>query len=805
MRFSLACFAALAIGSAAPAPAQMTIKTVASQNWWPQTLTPILARAAKNRPQVLAALRNVPNSQRNDLLFLLQNMPTSDLQTLRARFLLDHLALIGRGFALAPWKNAVPRAIFLNDILPYASLNEARDNSFEMLQDKARALVANAKTPGEAAQILNKELFPLVKVRYSTQRQRADQSPLQSIGSGLASCSGLSILLVDACRSVGVPARVVGTPMWANGRGNHTWVEIWDNGWQFMGAAEPDEQGLNHGWFVGDAAQARRDVPENAIYATSFAPTTTHFPLVWAPENTTVNAVNVTERYAKTSAPKTTTRVLLQVLAEDGKRVAEKIVLKKSGSDDMVFQGVSKDESADTNDFLSVELPRGERYVLTVGSGEKQYQKEFAVEAKSEQLLRLGTSSTPPLWTMQPTYTPPVAAPIEAKLAAQVANEIGKFFAAAPQEQATWQFSPSAEKLLRENEAGAREIAWQAFKSAPIHNTQRADYDKNQVTFEKYLSPYVVREVGTKPPNGWGLVIAMHGGGGTAKEVNDSQWAGMQTHYRDHPEVGGGYKYLALRAPNDTWNGFYDDYVYPLVGNLIEQFTIFGDVNPNKVFLTGYSHGGYGAFAIGPKMPDYFAAIHASAGAGTDGETAPINLRNTVFTALVGERDTMYDRLSRNQRFDKEIRELRGNRSDIFPVRADVALGFEHGNLQDRDILSEIMHATRNPVPRELTWLMTDTVIHDFFWLHTDAPAKTKTISATCRDNQLTVQCSDAASTVIDVDSRLIDFAKPVQMSINGVKSQRTLTPSLRVLCATLQQRGDAELAFSAQIRADGK
>ena len=36
-------------------------------------------------------------------------------------------------------------------------------------------------------------------------------------------------------------------------------------------------------------------------------------------------------------------------------------------------------------------------------------------------------------------------------------------------------------------------------------------------------------------------------------------------------------------------------------------------VNPNKVYLMGYSHGGYGAFFIGPLIADRFAAVHASA------------------------------------------------------------------------------------------------------------------------------------------------------------------------------------------------
>ena len=51
--------------------------------------------------------------------------------------------------------------------------------------------------------------------------------------------------------------------------------------------------------------------------------------------------------------------------------------------------------------------------------------------------------------------------------------------------------------------------------------------------------------------------------------------------------------------------------------DLFGEFRLFGDVDPNKIFLMGYSHGGYGAFAIGPKMPDQFAAIHSSAAAPT--------------------------------------------------------------------------------------------------------------------------------------------------------------------------------------------
>ncbi|MDF2439862.1 MAG: hypothetical protein JWN98_846 [Abditibacteriota bacterium] len=755
--------------------------------WWSLGVQQALAKAGANRSQVLLALKQVPSAQRGGLQFLVENMPASDLRALPAKFLLQHVALSYGAVAQAPWRKRIPHQIFLNDILPYASLNEPRDASFALLRKKALPLIASARTPAEAAQQLNEKLFPLLNVRYSTGRKRADQSPLESIASGKASCSGLSILLVDACRSVGIPARVVGTPLWANMRGNHTWVEVWDGQWHFLGAAEPDPQGLNRGWFIADAAQARKDNARHAIYASSWKKTGTAFPLVWAPQIRWVNAVNVTGRYAQNASTRADrTRVLIKVLGPDGKRVSAPVVVTDLAQKSEVFSGTSKDESADLNDVLAVELPRGNRYKMTIGSDSAQHTAEFVVEAKPEQLIVVELNNA-------------VARPLEAAAASQLKSALSKYFEAPVAQQRVWVFPAAIEKLLRTNEAAVRRLAWQAYRDAPIHAAMKADFEARQVQFEQHRSPYSVRAVGIRPERGWGLVIAMHGGGGTAKEVNDSQWAGMQRHYKDHPEAGG-YLYLALRAPNDTWNGFYDVYVYPLVANLIRQFSLFGEVDPNKVFLIGYSHGGYGAFAIGPKMPDRFAAIHASAAAPTDGETVAKTLRNTVFSTMVGEHDTMYGRLERVRRFQAEVRDLRGTRTDIYPVRVDVMEGFQHGNLKDHDKIAEMAPAVRNPVPRELTWLMTDEVITDFFWLHTDEPGKTREIDATCHNNQIRVTTTGVSSASLLLDSRLIDFAKPVQLELNGQKTQHRVVPSLRTLCETLQHRGDPDLAFCARL-----
>ena len=116
---------------------------------------------------------------------------------------------------------------------------------------------------------------------------------------GLASCSGLTVILVDACRSVGVPARFVGTPLWTNKSGNHSWAEVWDQGWHFTGACEPAGDDLDRAWFVGRAATADRNHLLHSIYAVSYKKTPQFFPMVWSQEDRSISAVNVSDYYTR--------------------------------------------------------------------------------------------------------------------------------------------------------------------------------------------------------------------------------------------------------------------------------------------------------------------------------------------------------------------------------------------------------------------------------------------------------------------------------------------------------------------------
>jgi hypothetical protein len=231
--------------------------------------------------------------------FLVDNMPAHDRATLSCEFLMENLNLALEARERFPWAKALTERMFFNDVLPYASLDEPRDPWRADFYKLASELVQSCTNATDAAQALNRELFKRINVHYNTKRKRNNQSPKESIEQGKATCTGLSIILVDACRAVGVPARVVGVPEWAQKEGNHTWVEIWDGDWFFTGADEYDKNGLNRAWFNNDAAITVRSTNAlNQLYASSWRRTGEYFPLAWDFGSRDVPAVKVSSRYA---------------------------------------------------------------------------------------------------------------------------------------------------------------------------------------------------------------------------------------------------------------------------------------------------------------------------------------------------------------------------------------------------------------------------------------------------------------------------------------------------------------------------
>jgi hypothetical protein len=199
-------------------------------------------------------------------------------------------------------------------------------------------------------------------------------------------------------------------------------------------------------------------------------------------------------------------------------------------------------------------------------------------------------------------------------------------------------------------------------------------------------------------------------------------------------------------------------------------------------------------------MPDRFAAVHTSVAALADGAVAD-TLRNTPFICMIGEQDTAHGRIGRCREFDREITRLRGDRSDIYPVTVQFIADHPHSGLPDRESIADMNPLVRHPAPRELTWAITDAVITDFYWLRAPAPQPGERFEATCGNNTITVSARPAgAGATVFLDARLVDFSKPVTLTVGGQSSTHDLKPSLRTFCETMQRRGDPQLAFSAAL-----
>ena len=725
------------------------------------------------------AIAGAPAAVRPSLQFLVDNMPPKDLTDLDPAFVVEDAKLAFESWQSAPWAGRVPEAVFLDTILPYAHVTEKREPWRAQLRARCLPMIEGVTSLVDAVQALNRQLFADTGVRYSTQRRRADQSPSESIEQGLASCTGLSILLADACRAVGIPARLAGIASWPDKGGNHTWIEVWDGEkWRFTGAAEYDAKGLDRAWFTADAAKARRDDPRHAVWAVTWRDTGQQFPLVWSSDYR-VRAVDVTHRYAKESdlAPD---QLRLFVDVRDGAggpRVEAEVEVRGGAAD--ILQGRSRGEQHDTNDHLEFHVRRGEAVsIVVVGAdGRRAEMRHVAADAGKELVVvRLG-----------------------ARTAGNALRDAAvEYFAAKPEERAVFAFTAEADALVRADESAARRAVFEAFQASPAHAARRADFDARVVRTSDREAPYTVEVFGEKPDRGYPLFIAMHGGGGVPKRFNDQQWEIMQRYYLR--PAGGSCVYVALRAPNDQWNGFYDDAICPMVAELIQQFVLFGDVDPDRVHAMGYSHGGYGAFVIGPKMPDRFASVHASAAAPSPGETVARNLRNVHFTFMCGTEDKAYGRIERCDEFAAALGALREADPEGYPGGFARIEGNGHGGLPDRRKIVEMLPIARASFPSRVTWQPSDERLQDHYWVNVPRPRDGQRIDASWTPGRIEIDAEGVGPIVLWLGAEQLGDSETLVVVRDGAEMKIDARPSAMALCASILRRGDPSLAGTVRI-----
>ncbi len=750
-----------------------------------ESIESALARAGENRGALREALANVPKNQKSALQFLLIHMPRRDLLSLSSADLLENVDLAYQAWMKAPWKDAVPEEIFLNEILPFANVNERRDQWRRDFNSRFFKLVANAKSPQEAAAILNQNIFKELKVRYSTKRPKPDQSPYESMKAGMASCTGLSILLVDACRSVGVPARFVGTPMWSDGSGNHSWVEVWDNGWHFTGAAEPTGNKLNQGWFTNRAAKAVRDDPKHAIFAVSYKKTPLVFPLSWDESAQYVSAVNVTDRYTNRAIkiPDGKGRIRFRVINAQGQRVSKSLTITEDKAvpfrqmnDAEVVTIETNDERFDSNDHGSAILPLNRSYC--VSANDPKCEDFTFVAHHDEQLITLHTGLNPV----------DHIALLKAYLAKDVKSRgpLGKQ-------------SFAQEGISKTEAEEARTLLWQ--NHVAVIKAARAKEMKDKVIHlgNKQMK-FTTKIFGKKPKSGRSLYISLHGGGGAPAKVNDQQWRNQQLLYAPKEGV-----YVAPRAPTNSWNLWHQGHIDKFFDRLIENMIVFHDVNPNRVYVMGYSAGGDGVYQLAPRMADRWAATAMMAGHPND--ASPLGLRNIGFILQMGGQDKAYKRNLVAAEWKQKLKKLKDGDPEGYHHLVKIYPEFGHWmNREDAIALPWMAKFERRPNPTKVVWLQDDVLHSRFYWLavaqadrlkgaHVVAARKGPTIA-------ISPQANCPSSFIVRLNDEMTNLDRAIKILVRDeVVYHDVPKRTIAVIAKTLAERGDPASIYDAEIK----
>lgn len=305
---------------------------------------------------------------------------------------------------------------------------------------------------------------------------------------------------------------------------------------------------------------------------------------------------------------------------------------------------------------------------------------------------------------------------------------------------------------------------------------------------------------GDEPADGHSLWISLHGGGGTTHAVNDSQWDNQKRLYKPAEGI-----YLCPRAPWDAWNMWFQEPIDALFEELIMTMIIGCGVNPDKIYLMGYSAGGDGVWRLAPRLADHWAA--ASMMAGHPGDVSLLNVRNLPFTLWVGALDSAYDRNVQVASRGKELDSLQTADAGGYVHDTHVVDGKPHWmDLRDAQAVPWMAQYTRNPYPRYIIWQQADVLRPTFYWLRApkDELSRGKQVIVAVDDNVITLSRCDYSRLTLLLNDQLVDFSRPVTIRYQDrVLFRGTVTPDEVVMRATLAERNDPRYLFDAELTID--
>lgn len=311
-----------------------------------------------------------------------------------------------------------------------------------------------------------------------------------------------------------------------------------------------------------------------------------------------------------------------------------------------------------------------------------------------------------------------------------------------------------------------------------------------------------------KPEAGYPVFISMHGGGAFTEQENHDQWEIQKTRY---PGVRG--LYICPHSPMDTWDQWHHENIFKLIETLVRAVWLREDIDPNRVYLTGYCSGGNGVYQLGPILADHFAAVSATKALS---EGAPLaNLRNCPIDLQWGEHDEEpVNRPEHNREKVAELYRLFEQDRDGYSFRE-----IEHWRqgrfVNDKSTVAWLARWTRDPLPRRVVWVQggdvrpeSNPVRRDFYWLSIpdDAALSTDARSSVVADldrqtNTIHLKVEGYGRVGVWLSEAMLDLDQAVTIRVNGREvftSRVERDPA--VMAESIRRLGDPARVFSARV-----
>lgn len=317
-----------------------------------------------------------------------------------------------------------------------------------------------------------------------------------------------------------------------------------------------------------------------------------------------------------------------------------------------------------------------------------------------------------------------------------------------------------------------------------------------KIIYKELSMPYQYITYGEKPDSGHSLYISMHGGGGAPAKVNDGQWRNQIKLYKPKEGI-----YLAPRAPTDTWNLWHQPHIDPMFDAIIDRFIAHHDINPNKVYITGYSAGGDGTYQLAPRMADRWAGAAMMAGHPGDAKTP--NLLNLPYFIQCGGKDIAYNRNKLTQNWGKKLDKLEKENPTYYTHKWIVYPQHGHWmNLDCKQAIPWIAKHTRNPWPKKINWQQDDVTHTRFYWLANQTPNKNDLITAEVNGQTITLTTENVTQITLRLNDALINLDKEIIVQDNkGNNLFKGIVPrSKAAIIQSLKQRLDKTTVATALL-----